>query len=71
MKQKKKREIKAKGHDTRLRELSDLLKMNNIRGAWVAQSVKHLTSTLVMISQFMDGFQPSVSLCTDSSEPGA
>ena len=32
------------------------------RGTWEAQSVKHLTSTLVMISQFMDGFQPSVSL---------
>ena len=29
MKQKK-RETKAKGHDTRLRELSDLLKRNNI-----------------------------------------
>ena len=31
MKQEKKRETKVKEHDTRLRELSDLLKRNNIR----------------------------------------
>ena len=30
MKQKKKRETKAKEHDLRIRELSDLLKRNNI-----------------------------------------
>ena len=31
MKQKKKREIKAKEHDLRIREISDSLKRNNIR----------------------------------------
>ena len=31
MKQKKKRETKAKEHDIRIRELSDLLKRNNIQ----------------------------------------
>ena len=31
MKQKKKRKTKAKDHNTRLRELSDLLKGNNIQ----------------------------------------
>ena len=46
----KKRETKAKEHDLRIREISDSLKRNNIRGAWVAQSVKPLTSAQVMIS---------------------
>ena len=45
-------------------------KINKHWGAWVAQSVKHLTSAQVTISWF-HGFKPIVGLCTDSSEPGA
>ena len=39
------------------------------RGAWVAQSVKQPTSAQFMISQLVSS--SLVSLCADSSEPGA
>ena len=35
-----------------------------MRGAWMAQSVKHPTSALVMISQFMSSSPTSGSLLT-------
>ena len=38
-------------------------------GAWMAQSVKCLTSAQVMISGHE--FEPRIGLCADSSEPGA
>ena len=38
----------------------------NFRGTWVAQSVKHLTSVQVMISQFE--FQPHIRLSAVSTE---
>ena len=38
-------------------------------GAWVAQSVKHLTLALVMISRFVSS-NPLIGLCADRSEPG-
>ena len=48
----------------------DFLHLENkrTRGAWVAQSVKHLTSSGhdLMVHQF----EPCVGLCADSSEPG-
>ena len=40
------------------------IKMINVRGAWVAQSVKCPTSTQVMISQFVRRFEPRVGLST-------
>ena len=43
----------------------------NSRGAWVALSVKRLTSAQVMISLTLREFEPRVGLCADSSEPGA
>ena len=46
-----------------------ILYEENPRGAWVAQSVKRLTSAQVMIS-WLVGSQAHVRLCADSSEPG-
>ena len=46
--------------------------MVKIRGAWVAQSVKHLTSTQVMISQFVSSSPASGSVLTARSlEPAS
>ena len=42
--------------------------MISSRGAWVAQSGKHLTSSRVMISQFLS-LSSTSGLCTDSVEP--
>ena len=45
-------------------------KNSNFGGAWVAQSVKRLTSAQVMISRVCE-LEPLTGLCADSSEPGA
>ena len=47
-----------------------LTKMKKILGAWVAQSVKRLTSAQVMSLWFV-GLSPTSGLCADSMEPGA
>ena len=39
-----------------------------LRGTWVAQSVKRLTSAQVMTS--VHEFEPRIGLCVDSSEAG-
>ena len=44
--------------------------MTTYWGAWVAQSVKRLTSAQVMIAAVC-GFEPHVGLHADGSEPGA
>ena len=47
-----------------------LLEVSQFWGAWVAQSVKSLTSAQVVISLFM-GSSPTLGFCADRSEPGA
>ena len=63
----KKREIKAKEHNLKIREISDSLKRNNIRGTRVAQSVEHPTSAQVMISQSVGSSPASGSVLTAQS----
>ena len=47
------------------------IKNGNSGGAWVAQSVKRLTSAQVMILRFVTSSPARIGLCADSSEPGA
>ena len=68
----KKREINAKACDLRIGEISDSLKRNNIRGAWVAQLVKRPTSAQAMISQFVSSSPTLGSVLTAQSlEPAS
>ena len=44
--------------------------LKELRGAWVAQSVKCLTSSQVTISTVCE-FEPRIGLCADNAEPAS
>ena len=58
-------------HKALASEKNSYCQKNTSRGTWVAQSLKCPTLAQVMIDLTVHGFEPSVGLCADSSEPGA
>ena len=56
----KKMETKAKEHDTRLRELSDLLKRNNIRNIGIPEDEDREKGTKGLHEQIIGGNSPNL-----------
>ena len=65
MKQKKKREIKTKEHDLRIREISDSLKRNNIRIIGVPEEEEKEIGVEVLCEQIIAKNFPNLGKNTD------
>ena len=65
MKQKKKREMKAKEHDLRIREISDSLKRNNIRIIRVPEEEEREIGVQVLCEEIIVENFPNLGKDTD------
>ena len=64
-------EIQAKFLGKRLFIVAVFMMAKNVRGTWVAQSVEHLTSVQIMISQFVSSSPTSARLAAVRTKPAS